>query len=232
MSHYQPNNEANNDEPLSFYLTSTGEIVVGQPNMSRPEPRNFFNNRWGDGHHHLQSDDARIPAGLIPIDRMAHYPYNGRHRLAAFPNVYRPRTITPSPLQYEQAWSGDVPIRSGTPTWVQITDDGDNLRRGFGRASNKGPNVPKQGNAPSPTNFSQPPMSASQHSLAHSPALSPSLSNDTSSSIDNFNINRKQPFFFREQYANLIVKGNFMTLAAKPVLVEEGEWLAHQGKTN
>lgn len=28
----------------------------------------------------------------------------------------------------------------------------------------------------------------------------------------------------------LIVKGNFMTLAAKPKLVEEGEWLAHQGK--
>ena len=46
---------------------------------------------------------------------------------------------------------------------------------------------------------------------------------------ENFNPNRKAPFFFREQYANLIVKGNFMTLAAKPVLVEEGEWLAHQG---
>jgi len=48
---------------------------------------------------------------------------------------------------------------------------------------------------------------------------------------ENFNPNRKAPFFFREQYANLIVKGNFMTLAAKPVLVEEGEWLAHQGTT-
>jgi hypothetical protein len=41
---------------------------------------------------------------------------------------------------------------------------------------------------------------------------------------------RRPPFFFREEYSNLIVKGNFMTLAAKPVLVEEGEWLAHQGK--
>jgi len=47
---------------------------------------------------------------------------------------------------------------------------------------------------------------------------------------ENVNVNRKPPFFFREQYANLIVKGNFMTLAAKPVLVEEGEWLAHQGE--
>ena len=41
--------------------------------------------------------------------------------------------------------------------------------------------------------------------------------------------NRRPPFFFREEYSTLIVKGNFMTLAAKPVHVEEGEWLAHQG---
>jgi len=41
---------------------------------------------------------------------------------------------------------------------------------------------------------------------------------------------RRPPFFFREEYSNLIVKGNFMTLAAKPKLVEEGEWLAHQGR--
>lgn len=45
-------------------------------------------------------------------------------------------------------------------------------------------------------------------------------------------LNQRPPFFFREQYANLIVKGNFMTLAAKPVLVEEGEWLSHQGNTS
>ncbi|KAK4965251.1 hypothetical protein LTR66_010402 [Elasticomyces elasticus] len=36
------------------------------------------------------------------------------------------------------------------------------------------------------------------------------------------------PFFFREKYSELIVKGNFMTLAACPALVDEGEWLAHQ----
>lgn len=40
---------------------------------------------------------------------------------------------------------------------------------------------------------------------------------------------RKPAYFFREEYAGLIVKGNFMTLAAKPGLVDEGEWLAHQG---
>ncbi|EME88969.1 uncharacterized protein MYCFIDRAFT_100007, partial [Pseudocercospora fijiensis CIRAD86] len=39
---------------------------------------------------------------------------------------------------------------------------------------------------------------------------------------------RKPPFFFREEYSGFIVKGNFMTLAAKPQLIEEGEWMAHQ----
>jgi hypothetical protein len=43
------------------------------------------------------------------------------------------------------------------------------------------------------------------------------------------NSRSRSPFFFRDEYSSLIVKGNFMTLAAKPKLVEEGEWLAHQG---
>lgn len=41
----------------------------------------------------------------------------------------------------------------------------------------------------------------------------------------------KKPLFFREDYAGFIVKGNFMTLAAKPHLVEEAEWLAHQSES-
>lgn len=39
----------------------------------------------------------------------------------------------------------------------------------------------------------------------------------------------KAPLFFREEHAGFIARGNFMTLALKPQLVEEGEWLAHQG---
>lgn len=42
---------------------------------------------------------------------------------------------------------------------------------------------------------------------------------------------RKVPFFFREENSGLIVKGNLMTLAAKPEYVEKGEWLAHQGRS-
>ena len=40
---------------------------------------------------------------------------------------------------------------------------------------------------------------------------------------------QRTPFYFREKYATLIVRGNFMTLAAKPMVIDEGEWLAHQG---
>lgn len=43
---------------------------------------------------------------------------------------------------------------------------------------------------------------------------------------------RRPPYFFREEYSNLIVKGNFMTLCAKPQYVEKGEWLAHQGNAS
>ncbi|KAJ9668551.1 hypothetical protein H2201_001193 [Coniosporium apollinis] len=63
--------------------------------------------------------------------------------------------------------------------------------------------------------------------MPHSPALSAATSVENSAP-DQAPVNRKPPFFFRDEYAGLIVKGNFMTLAAKPVHVEEGEWLAHQ----
>ncbi|KAJ4323756.1 hypothetical protein N0V94_001675 [Neodidymelliopsis sp. IMI 364377] len=58
--------------------------------------------------------------------------------------------------------------------------------------------------------------------------MSASMSFDAGAESPAQSGNRRPPFFFREEYSNLIVKGNFMTLAAKPKLVEEGEWLAHQ----
>lgn len=64
--------------------------------------------------------------------------------------------------------------------------------------------------------------------MPHSPALLAATSVENAAP-DQAPVNRKPPFFFRDEYAGLIVKGNFMTLAAKPVHVEEGEWLAHQG---
>jgi hypothetical protein len=68
--------------------------------------------------------------------------------------------------------------------------------------------------------------------MPHSPALSSAMSFESQGPPSDGSVpsgSRRPPFFFREEYSNLIVKGNFMTLAAKPKLVEEGEWLAHQG---
>jgi hypothetical protein len=69
--------------------------------------------------------------------------------------------------------------------------------------------------------------------MPHSPALSSAMSFESQGAPDSSMPagSRRPPFFFREEYSNLIVKGNFMTLAAKPKLVEEGEWLAHTGKS-
>ncbi len=39
-----------------------------------------------------------------------------------------------------------------------------------------------------------------------------------------------KPLWLNANYAKHIVKGNFLTLSAKPKTVEMGEWVAHQGK--
>lgn len=65
---------------------------------------------------------------------------------------------------------------------------------------------------------------------------STSLSSVLGSNTENGSNNGEAPvdpeptkFFFREKYARLGVKGNFMPLAAQPKNVDLGEWLAHQG---
>lgn len=79
---------------------------------------------------------------------------------------------------------------------------------------------------PSPTTFSptMPPLNQSS-----------SFSSNTGLSSDNVANNAEQPaaaeppkFFFREKYAKLGVKGNFMPLAAQPANVDLADWLAHQ----
>jgi hypothetical protein len=45
-----------------------------------------------------------------------------------------------------------------------------------------------------------------------------------------YNLPRPKPLWLNNSYAQHIVKGNFMTLSARPKTVEQGEWIAHQGK--
>ncbi|KAF2639825.1 Mob1/phocein [Massarina eburnea CBS 473.64] len=111
-----------------------------------------------------------------------------------------------------------------------------NMKSLAGRSSSKGPNPGKGGTGtPSPTSTA--PYSPSLPPNVPPMPQSPALSTSASMSFDTQpqqtegpppSGSRRAPFFFREEYSGLIVKGNFMTLAAKPNLVEEGEWLAHQ----
>lgn len=105
-------------------------------------------------------------------------------------------------------------------------------RQGFGRNTKTG--QPGRGNGqqlPSPTSQgSGSQLSVTLGSVPHSPGPNSAMSFDIDPQADQSQ-HRKPPYFFREEYSGLIVKGNFMTLAAKPAYVEEGEWLAHQGES-
>ncbi|KAG9246304.1 Mob1/phocein [Calycina marina] len=114
------------------------------------------------------------------------------------------------------------------------------------------PTVPSQSNLPSSNlssgsnpNISSIPSNQSSSILAPrvpplpaSPSLSQTLSmNESTSSLQSsqsgnplatYNLPRPLPLWLNKAYASHIVKGNFMTLTARPVTLEQGEWLAHQ----
>jgi len=104
--------------------------------------------------------------------------------------------------------------------------------RNFGRGQNPVRNQsqpPNRGNASSPSAYTPPALAAPNIPPAPpSPSLTQSMSNNDQAHQTNHQTNQ-MPLFFKEEYSGFIVKGNFTTLSAKPLLLEEGEWLAHQG---
>jgi hypothetical protein len=48
--------------------------------------------------------------------------------------------------------------------------------------------------------------------------------------LNSYHLPNPLPLWLNPAYAKHIVKGNFMTLSARPKTVEQGEWIAHQGK--
>jgi len=115
--------------------------------------------------------------------------------------------------------------------------------RGGGKNSGtKSPGPPNGAQPTSPTGTSQ--SGSSSTSLAprmpplpSSPSLSQTLSMDDSTgslpsgdALSFYNLPRPKPIWLNDSYAKHIVKGNFMTLSARPKTVEPGEWIAHQGE--
>ncbi|KAG6014212.1 hypothetical protein E4U43_006816 [Claviceps pusilla] len=72
--------------------------------------------------------------------------------------------------------------------------------------------------------------------LPNSPSLAQTIGMDESSGvmssgddiIKNYTLPRPLPLWLNAKYVKHIVKGNFMTLSARPKTVEQGEWIAHQ----
>ena len=92
--------------------------------------------------------------------------------------------------------------------------------------------------APSPTIPYGPAMPPAMPALNTSASFasatetaSPQVENQSLSQSQSETQEKEKPkFFFREKYAKLGVRGNFMPLAAQPKNVDVAEWLAHQGK--
>ncbi|RSL95052.1 hypothetical protein CDV31_014066 [Fusarium ambrosium] len=57
---------------------------------------------------------------------------------------------------------------------------------------------------------------------------SPSLTDSIGIAPPSLDLSRPPPMWLNPAYAKHIVKGNFMTLSARPKTVEPGEWIAHQ----
>ncbi|KAI1808279.1 Mob1/phocein [Daldinia bambusicola] len=112
---------------------------------------------------------------------------------------------------------------------------------GKAQGQNKSPVQTNSGQPISPTNLSQgnqSPVSLAPKipPLPNSPALAQNISMDDSGNagangddaLSVYHLPRPLPLWLNAQYAKHIVKGNFMTLSARPKTVEQGEWIAHQ----
>lgn len=49
--------------------------------------------------------------------------------------------------------------------------------------------------------------------------------------LSSYHLPNPMPLWLNPAYTKQIVKGNFMTLSARPKTVEQGEWIAHQSRT-
>lgn len=187
---------------------------------------------WGFNENAVDSSSYGPSPDVQPLP---HHPSVFRPDPTAAPFIPQPRSERFAPPRTTLADQSFATLQTHHGNSVRVEPAANNdPRRGFGRQSNKAPQSQQQqgkgGNIPSPVYQNAPSLTpSSSQNLPNSPAMSSTMSFDSNPGSDNSNQQRNPPFFFREKYAPLIVKGNFMTLAAKPVLIEEGEWLAHQG---
>ncbi|KAF6842733.1 Maintenance of ploidy protein mob2 [Colletotrichum musicola] len=105
---------------------------------------------------------------------------------------------------------------------------------------NKSPTSSTAGQQPSSPTVAQAPQSSvkapSVPPLPNSPSLAQTIGMDDQGGLatgddvlNSYHLPRPMPIWLNTNYGKHIVKGNFMTLSARPKTVEQGEWIAHQG---
>ncbi|KAK4240025.1 Mob1/phocein [Achaetomium macrosporum] len=99
------------------------------------------------------------------------------------------------------------------------------------QAAAQSPVNPSHGSQPSSSS-----LAAKLPPLQSSPSLAETIGMDQSSGmmasaediLASYHLPPVKPLWLNANYAKHIVKGNFLTLSAKPKTVEMGEWIAHQ----
>ena len=118
------------------------------------------------------------------------------------------------------------------------------VRQGLSRPGNRSNQPGRPGGSPNPSPTTPTYQGSSSLGpprvppLQSSPSLSSSITLSDASTLvdggDNESLRSPtpsipRPIFLNPHVQGFIVKGNYMTLAATPKLIDPGEWLAHQG---
>lgn len=155
--------------------------------------------------------------------------------------------ISLCPLVYREAWQCDPMTESrwvvSSPEKLTMLFSNARLRGASSKpVAAKGPVSPSDdGQLASPslsqashssTSLASAGLTSKLPPLPSSPSLSQSIGimGTGEDALLSYHLPQPLPLWLNPAYAKHIVKGNFMTLSARPKTVEQGEWIAHQGR--
>ncbi|KAL1893755.1 hypothetical protein Sste5346_006258 [Sporothrix stenoceras] len=147
--------------------------------------------------------------------------------------------LTPTSGIPSSASAGGLPTSGSTGNLLQHqqnnigTASSSSSRAGGGIGGSAGGELPPLPGSQSASSLAKLPP------LPNSPSLAQTIGMDESGGLRSilptadevlasYHLPRPLPLWLNPSYAKHIVKGNFMTLSARPKTVEQGEWIAHQ----
>ncbi|KZL73988.1 maintenance of ploidy protein Mob2 (Mob1/phocein family protein) [Colletotrichum tofieldiae] len=159
-----------------------------------------------------------VPPGSWPSGRCYHHarllsmPWSGRYGLET--SSANQTSMNSNARFRGQAAKPPGSNKSPTSSTAGQQPTSPTVSQGSQSSTNIAPKVPPLPNSPS---------------LAHSIGMDDQGSlTDGDSILNSYHLPRPMPIWLNSNYGKHIVKGNFMTLSARPKTVEQGEWIAHQ----